>query len=182
LGTPSAHTVIRPVMGMKVSCQRVCWRVSVNYRCQLCARIYTYVVRRHSVVGLAIAQQHAEAFRSVIGLTSACGLLVGQEPEHVVGKQDFRAVKVTDNVWHWRERKCVSDLDDFSRRISHRRSGQSEGTVAHDCGLQTIMGVEGSLNVQMSMLGADATCMCTLQYKSAQCWTDHVDLHRSLLC
>ena len=73
----------------------------------------TYVVRRHSIVGLAVTQKHAEAIGSVVGLARACGVLVAQEPENIVRKQDFWAIQVTDNVWYWRERKRVRDLDDF---------------------------------------------------------------------
>jgi hypothetical protein len=55
-------------------------------------RIFTYVVRGHSSVGLAVTQQHAKAIRSLVGLASTCGVLVAQEPEHIIGEQDFWSI------------------------------------------------------------------------------------------
>ena len=73
----------------------------------------TYVVRWHSIVRLAVAQQHAETIGGVVCLASTRGLLVAQEPEYIIRKQDLRAIQVTDNVWHWREWKRVRDFDDL---------------------------------------------------------------------
>jgi hypothetical protein len=76
-------------------------------------RISTYVVRRHSIVRLAVGKQHAEAIRSLVSLASASGVLVAQEAKDIVGEQDFWSIQMADDIWHWREREGVGNLNDL---------------------------------------------------------------------